>query len=441
VIRFERDQQAAIEWVKECGSRGLSHSRAIPLREMEKWAVVSGQLRHQSGRFFSIGGFEYTNSTRAFAQPLINQPEIGTLGFLLRSAEDGLEFLMQAKYEPGNVNGVQIAPTVQATRSNLDRVHGGGHIPFAEYFADQEVPTEFDILQTEEADRFFRKRNRNVARVIDRCDHNQSYRWCGIETIKALLRLSHIVNADARSGLACCDWKAFFRPSGHPHFFLDCVDLTRLLWESLETTPEKAELGERVGRIRAGFGQVKEVPLDALPGWHMDENGCHPETEGQFSVKYYTVTAESREVRDWSQPLLTSHGVGLSVLALSAQSGVLKLFVRLRHAIGVWNGVEVAPSYFRSPGELWSPREGSDCRLFRAIASGRLLLEAENAEEGSRFYKDVILFRVVMVDAANMEDAPDGIWITLGTAKEVVDQGQLASNELRSALSFLIPLL
>ena len=44
------------------------------------------------------------------------------------------KYLLQAKAEPGNINKIQISPTVQATKSNYTRVHGGKEIPYLRYF-------------------------------------------------------------------------------------------------------------------------------------------------------------------------------------------------------------------------------------------------------------------------------------------------------------------
>ena len=44
------------------------------------------------------------------------------------------KYILQAKVEPGNINKIQISPTVQATKSNYSRIHGGKTIPFLKYF-------------------------------------------------------------------------------------------------------------------------------------------------------------------------------------------------------------------------------------------------------------------------------------------------------------------
>ena len=44
------------------------------------------------------------------------------------------KYLLQAKVEPGNINKIQISPTVQATKSNYLRIHGGKTIAFLKFF-------------------------------------------------------------------------------------------------------------------------------------------------------------------------------------------------------------------------------------------------------------------------------------------------------------------
>ena len=46
-------------------------------------------------------------------------------GIICKKINGKLNLLMQAKIEPGNVNCVQISPTIQATKSNFTQVHGG----------------------------------------------------------------------------------------------------------------------------------------------------------------------------------------------------------------------------------------------------------------------------------------------------------------------------
>src|SRR5215216_6252219 len=113
----------------------------IPFDELEGWTFASGSgdLVHDSGRFFSVQGIHVQTEygpVAEWSQPILDQPERSILGILVREVDGVLYFLMQAKMEPGNENTVQISPTVQATRSNYTRAHNGRCAPYVEYFAE-----------------------------------------------------------------------------------------------------------------------------------------------------------------------------------------------------------------------------------------------------------------------------------------------------------------
>ncbi len=105
----------------------------IRFGEMDKWKLdrENGLLKHTSGRFFTIEGINITTNwgkVGEWEQPIINQPEIGYLGIITREVDGILYFLLQAKIEPGNVNNVQLSPTLQATKSNYTQVHKGKNL-------------------------------------------------------------------------------------------------------------------------------------------------------------------------------------------------------------------------------------------------------------------------------------------------------------------------
>ena len=65
--------------------------------------------------------------------------------------------------EPGNVNIIQLSPTVQATKSNYTKVHNGKQPEYLEYFTtSSKSRILIDQLQTEQGARFLKKRNRNM---------------------------------------------------------------------------------------------------------------------------------------------------------------------------------------------------------------------------------------------------------------------------------------
>ena len=181
----------------------------ISFKGLKGWGfdATTGNLRHESGKFFSIVGIDvYKNQdgiTR-WRQPIINQPEVGYLGIICKEFDGVLYFLLQAKIEPGNVNCVQLSPTLQATRSNYTCVHGGKRPAYLDYFKNaKQGQILLDQLQSEQGARFFRKRNRNIIIKIDEeIDVGEDFRWLTLGQIKYLMSCDNTVNMDTRTVLS-----------------------------------------------------------------------------------------------------------------------------------------------------------------------------------------------------------------------------------------------
>ncbi len=125
-ITCENSMMASEEffaWMKAKNEEVHVQINQIPFSEMRLWHFDkrTGNLVHQSGKFFSIEGIRVKTNwgkVSEWEQPIINQPEVVFLGIITKKFNDILHFLMQAKIEPGNLNVVQLSPTLQATRSN-----------------------------------------------------------------------------------------------------------------------------------------------------------------------------------------------------------------------------------------------------------------------------------------------------------------------------------
>jgi len=159
-------------WIEERRNSVYVNVTLVPFHKLEKWGFhpETGNLQHESGKFFSIEGIEVKTNwgpVSTWSQPIINQPEIGFLGIITKKINGILHFLMQAKIEPGNINCVQLSPTLQATKSNYSRVHKGKLPLYLEYFnGEKKVTLLMDQLQSEQGSRFLKKRNRNVIEAL-----------------------------------------------------------------------------------------------------------------------------------------------------------------------------------------------------------------------------------------------------------------------------------
>jgi len=198
-------------WIKERLRKANLRSEIAPINSIDQWQVdgTTGNIAHASGRFFSIIGLAVRHRTRqgelTWDQPIIDQPEYGILGILAKKFDGVLHFLLQAKEEPGNINSVQLSPTVQATYSNYTQAHGGKLPPYLEHFLDP--PQErvfFAKLQSEDGGRFLYKSNRNMIVEVDgdQAAQPDGFIWLTLRQISDVMRRDNVINACTRSILS-----------------------------------------------------------------------------------------------------------------------------------------------------------------------------------------------------------------------------------------------
>ena len=305
---------------------GVTVSR-MPFQKMALWHFdrVSGNLVHDSGKFFSIVGLDvFLNNGQEIRwnQPVVNQPEVGYLGILVKEFDGIAHFLMQAKVEPGNVNHVQISPTLQATRSNYTQVHGGRSPAYIEYFkkatAGQII---LDQLQSEQGARFYRKRNRNmIVKVAEDIPLLPDFQWMTLGQVRKLMRHDNVVNMDTRtvlSGLSYVhpgdDWEKLVAGqdaaiSDYGALFLDSearIAGVRTMDGILHWITELKSKYELV---------VDKIPLKDVDQWMVTEDEIVRPDRKFFRVIGVNVEIDNREVTSWCQPLVEPMQEGLCIL-------------------------------------------------------------------------------------------------------------------------------
>jgi oxidase EvaA len=415
--------------------------RPIQRLDSREWIYSDERIAHHSGRFFSVVGVETSDPFWA-PQPLIDQPEIGTLGFAFRRTQAGLEALIQRKHEPGNVGGTQIGPTCQATRSNLDRVHGGSLPPGAELFSAEALAravTLSDSLQSEQGSRFLGKRNRNLtAFVPDSLDAwpeaATALEWVSLRALLARLASSFEVNTDARSVLVTTPWDvlAEARPPGYGETeFGRLVRGSRAAGSWRDTADGRDRTWARLLAARRDVPEVRPCALDRLPHHRLDAFGLVrlPGSVG-FDVRHFAVSIPGREREEWDQPLITSDAPGLVELDCFVREGTLRLAFRIAWEPGLHDGLELHPTLVLEPG-------GHSQEAAVRSSHGRPIVETWQSDEGGRFYRSLSIYRLVMVNDPGPE-GPAEVHLTLGEAESLLNLGAF-TNESRSALALLLP--
>ena len=168
------DPTPVLEWREARRQEIDFEATLIALDEVRGWERdEGGNVRHESGQFFGVEGVRVQAGTlrevRGWDQPIFTQPEGGVLAMVAReTARAGVQFLIQAKAEPGNIGTLQLVPSLQCTWSNMKLVHKGSKPPLTELLqAETGVRWVYRAQHNEEGGRFWRKSNENVILFLD----------------------------------------------------------------------------------------------------------------------------------------------------------------------------------------------------------------------------------------------------------------------------------
>ena len=447
-------------WMKSQNEEVVSNIMQIPISELRGWSYRDDRIRHNSGKFFSIDGIHIrTNyrNTPEWDQPIINQPEIGFLGFIVKKFNGVLHFLLQAKIEPGNLNIVQLSPTLQATRSNYTRVHGGKAPTYLEYFnGEKDVLILVDQLQSEQGARFLHKRNRNIIVEVgedEELDVKEGYIWASLGQIKELLRYPNVVNMDSRTVISCINFGSY---SEHSLRLLDAVKRMNgihsskpdsFLYSVLSGDNHLNELQDIIQWITSLKFKyeldVTPVGISEMKNWIYDGNTIHHETGKYFDVMGCRVEIGNREVVSWDQPMVRSAQEGLMGFSVKKINGIYHFLVQAKLESGNFDIVEMAPTVQCLTGNYRKGKNEYTIPYLEQILNApkdKIWYSSYQSEEGGRFFQEQNLNIIVEVgEEFPIEVEENYCWLTLNQMLSFVTYNNylnIAARSLLSAISF-----
>ncbi len=436
----------ALEWLKKENDRINVEINEIKFSEMPDWYFdgSTGNLRHVSGKFFSIEGIHIkTNwgNVPEWTQPIINQPEVGYLGIITKKFNGVLYFLMQAKIEPGNINYVQLSPTIQATKSNYSQVHKGKKPLYLEYFnGEKKSRVLLDQLQSEQGARFLKKRNRNVIiEIIDDIEVYENFRWLTLGQIKKIMMNDNVVNMDTRTVISGIpfDVENFDGKVSSKGFE---KDLLNSFLDAEHFLNETDEIISWITRIKSKYDlEVKQVPLKDVKKWYKDDYSIYHEDKKYFSVIGVNVHIDNREVTNWSQPLIKSAQEGIIAFLIKKINGVYHFLVQAKLEAGNFDIIELAPTLQCLTGNYrkgLSEYEPEFLNYVLNVKPDQIQYSAYQSEEGGRFYREQNKNLIIEVDENFPVKVPENfIWMTLNQIQVFLKFNNYFNIESRSLIS------
>lgn len=423
----------------------------INFKDLYLWKFNDNSLIHESGKFFRIDGIQVKTDygrIHKWEQPIINQPEIGYLGFITKEFNGVLHFLLQAKIEPGNINYVQLSPTLQATKSNYTQVHKGKRPAYLEYF--QNVKSEnviVDQLQSEQGARFLKKRNRNIIiKVEEEVTILDNYIWVTLGQIKDLMKHDNVINMDTRTVISGIPFDEIFNNCKDSVHY-SAMNMLGNRWVKSYCSSDKAllslsEIISIVTQYKASFElDVKKVNLLKLNEWEVKSYEIHHFDRKFFKVIAANIQIENREVVKWSQPMIQPLQEGLCVFIIKEINGLLHFIVQAKLECGNFDIIEFAPTVQCLTGNYNNTNSKSRLPFLEYSLNARpdqIIFDSYQSEEGGRFFKEQNRNLIVMADSNFEQNLPDRyIWMTLNQVQRFIQFNNYINIQARSLLASL----
>ena len=439
-----------LQWIKELNETTHVSVERASVYDSDFWFYddYNGEILNRKRSFFSVKGMRlFVNDHFVKEQPMIFQPEIGYLGIIVRKIDGVLNFLMQAKVEPGNVNCVQISPTIQATKSNFTRAHGGKLPAYFEMFEHSErYEILYDQVQSEQASRFLKKRNRNIMIVVDdEFEILPNFRWMTLGQIKELMKVDNLVNMDARTVLSGISFVTGQISDPEKEEIASEMSANLPLYHSAFET-DISETLQPVLHYLNDYKMFQEVhktdiPLFELIDWTVDEYGVRCEKGYPFEVAYFDIEISGREVRHWTQPLFVASGQAVFVLYAKEENGNLQFLVRACPEIGSFDKIECGPTLQLEATEhpdLRNPVELLYERISAKKEPVETLVDVVLSEEGGRFYHEQNRNMIIKIAPDALPTLPEGyFWMDYSALNFLIQSYNYANIQLRNLLSLL----
>ena len=355
---------------------------------------------------------------------------------------------MQAKIEPGNVNKVQLSPTLQATKSNYTQVHKGKVPAYLDYFK-KALPKQImiDQLQSEQGARFLKKRNRNIIiKVDEEIIVKDNFIWLTLSQIKCLMSLNNIVNMDTRTVISNIYFGSFDS---------DSINIMQLLYQNRssnlinfkflksslaadESLHTMTEIFSFVTSIKSFYDlTVTQIPITETTEWQITENEIMREDNKYFKVIAVDVQINNREVTNWSQPMIEPVSEGLCAFICKEIKGFIHFAVQIKLECGNFDIIEFAPTVQTLTGNYKDP--DYEIPFLDYILNTKTLdivYDGMQSEEGGRFYREQNRNMIVMSHDELDIALPDKfIWMTLNQLNTFIMHNNYVNIQARNILA------
>ncbi len=356
-----------IRWIFNQKKKNLMNVSKISSLNIDNWKVENNKIYNLKKAFFSIVPFEFRMNNKKWYQPLIIQKEVGILGILKKKIKDEDYYLLQAKVEPGNSSGIQLSPTIQATKSNYLRKHGGKRTNYLNFFTQKNKKNRVisNYRLSEQGTRYLNKSNRNI--LIDLKNQKikklNNFIWVNKKNLKYLLNKKNLLNMDTISVISCSIKKNQF-------------DAPFYKFSNLLRAIKNVKTNKKVLKKIISFKELKS--------WKILNNIIFDTKQRFFSILFLKIKSNSREVKQWSQPIISDHYISLNGFLIKEINNTDHYLLNAVQEPG-----QIYPKFTSTISiKNYRPSIKNVKIKFFNFFNRKKVIKFINSDEGGRFYKN-----------------------------------------------------
>ena len=412
--------QKIVNWLRKMKVKHQLNIKIVNLNKIKNWKVDKTEIHHFSKKFFKIVGIKILTNfyPKKWDQPIIIQNEVGILGIIKNPKTK--KYLLQSKVEPGNINKIQLAPTVQATKSNYRGVHGGKKVPYIEHFLKIRNIEKYN--QSEQGFRYLKKYNSNILiKNLKKIRKKEDFYWFSKKEIKKLIYKKNIINMDTLSVFS-----SILKKNKKD----DPVNNKNKIDKWLKILDQRFYIKTQI------------VKLSKLNDWNFKTKNIVHKNKKHFSIIGVNVRTNRREVNNWSQPIIRGKKMAFAGFLVSKINNNDHYLCRYIIKPGLKSSVIGCTINTSDISEF--NKNSTFNRLEKKFYDGYFSLKKNKSniifdnilsDEGGRFYQCQVRCMVASVNYKEIKNIPNNyMWLSYNQVNEMIKNKKI---DIESRLLFV----
>ncbi|WP_440934918.1 NDP-hexose 2,3-dehydratase family protein [Candidatus Pelagibacter sp.] len=187
--------------------------------------------------------------------------------------------------------------------------------------------------------------------------------------------------------------------------------------------------------------KTKIIKIEELDNWFFKDGKILHKSKQFFSIEGIKIkNAYNREVKNWSQPILSQKHGGYLAIIFKIEKSIPKFLLLARREPGDQN-LKLCPSFSATQSNINRAHGGKLTNLYNLISNKKkIFLKTYHYEEGARFYKKIncnLLIKINKKDERFIKDK-NFIWLTKSQISKLNFKRGILNPFVKTIMSMII---